>query len=148
MFRTTRCTLLNLMPWLPFCEKWLLFSFWQAQPLKICSKFIGEHTSWSVISIKIQITLESHWNGCFPVYFQNTFYCEHLWRAASVFTNKPFNTFGNREKCKKISGKQLSLWMILQSRSTSTESLMEVKEDGLGGWVRMVFTFSKPVIYI
>ena len=68
--------------------------------LKICSKFTGEHPCRSVISIKllsnfIEITLRhakqlhgSHTSAwvfsCrFAAYFQNTFFKEHLWVAAS-----------------------------------------------------------------
>lgn len=55
--------------------------------LKICGKYAGEHTCQSVNSIKlialgsnlIEITLRC---GCFS-YFQDTFFQEHLWSAAS-----------------------------------------------------------------
>ena len=57
--------------------------------LKICSRFTGEHSCWSVISITLQST---HWNHTlvwlffskFAAYFQNTFLWEHLWSAASA----------------------------------------------------------------
>ena len=51
--------------------------------LKICSKFTGEHTCWSAISIKLdfnKVALQLYWNRTsawvllckFAVYFQNT----------------------------------------------------------------------------
>ena len=50
--------------------------------LKICSKFTGENPCRSVISI----SLTSAWVSCkFAAYFQNTFFREHLWVAASAY---------------------------------------------------------------
>ena len=53
--------------------------------LKICSKFTGEHPCRSAISIKLLCNRASTWVfSCkFAAYFQNTFYLEHLWVAAS-----------------------------------------------------------------
>ena len=63
--------------------------------LKICCKFTGEDPCQSVISIKLQsnFTKQLYWNhtsawvfSCkFAAYFQNTFFKEHLWVAASVY---------------------------------------------------------------
>ena len=62
--------------------------------LEICSKFTGENSCRSVISIKllcnfIEITF---WYGCSPInfaaYFQNTFSSERLWVAASAWSYK------------------------------------------------------------
>ena len=66
--------------------------FLRKDVLKICSKFTAEHPCRSTISIKFVKQL--YWNctsawvfSCkFAAYFQNTFYQDHLWVAASVFS--------------------------------------------------------------
>ena len=56
--------------------------------LKICNKFTGEHTCWSVTSIKLLCNQTSTWVfSCkFAAYFQNTFFSEDLWMTASSFS--------------------------------------------------------------
>ena len=58
--------------------------------LKIYSKFTGEYSCQTAISIKLQSNFIeiTFWHGCSPfklaVYFEDTFSWKHLWRAPSV----------------------------------------------------------------
>ena len=62
--------------------------FFRKGVLKICSKFTGEHSCRSLISINLQsnfieITI---WHGCSPVILLHIFrtpFLEHLWTATS-----------------------------------------------------------------
>ena len=51
--------------------------------LKICCKFTGEYSCGSAISIKLLCTSVWLFSCKFPAYFQNTFFLEHFWTAAS-----------------------------------------------------------------
>ena len=53
--------------------------FLEKSVLKICTKFTGEHSCRSAISVNLVFSCK------FAEYFQNTFSTEHLWMATSWF---------------------------------------------------------------